>query len=61
MHKRTNHNVLTQGRTVQKGGSNPHNPPANRTLITVGPHQLEPKQTENSTDLWRSHVVRLPP
>src|SRR6218665_3644309 len=26
MHARTIHNVLTQGKTVQKGGSNPPNP-----------------------------------
>ena len=26
------HNALTQGRTVQKGGSNPPNPTANHTL-----------------------------
>jgi len=32
MHARAIHNFLAQGRTVQKGGSNPPNPPANHTL-----------------------------
>jgi len=32
MHVRATHNVLTQGQTVQKGGSNPQ--PPNHTLTT---------------------------
>jgi len=34
MHARAIHNAVAQGRTVQKGGSNPHNPPAYHTLIS---------------------------
>jgi len=33
MHTRAIYNVLTQSRTVQKGGSNPQTPPANHTLL----------------------------
>ena len=33
MHARAIHNVLTQGWTVKKSGSNYPNPPANHTLI----------------------------
>jgi len=33
MHARAIHNVLTQVGTVQKGGLNPPNPPANHTLL----------------------------
>jgi len=32
MNARPIHNGLAQGRTVQKGGSNPPNPSANHTL-----------------------------
>ena len=36
MHARAIHNVLTQVRTVQKGGSNPPKPPENHTLSSGG-------------------------
>src|SRR6218665_1125674 len=35
MHARAIHDVLKQGRTVQKGGSKPPNPPANHTMLLL--------------------------
>jgi len=39
MHARAIYNAVTQGRTVQKDGSNLPNPPVNHTLKFVGPEQ----------------------
>jgi len=41
MHARTIKNVLAQDRTVQNGGSNPPNPPANHTLASLRRYQVK--------------------
>jgi|SRR6218665_3899062 len=52
MHARAIHKVLTQSRTVQKGGSNHHNPPGQITPCTwQGPAHMKSSATETHPQL----------